>query len=65
MGKCHYCSKCGNNLVTNWGSSPNIKHWLRENKITMCEECNPKLWEIAHDRIMTIENKSLKYRGIA
>ena len=37
------------------GSSPNVKAWLFENKITMCHECNPKLWEVANNRIMTIE----------
>ena len=57
MGKWHYCSRCGNSLTTNMGSSPNVTAWLFENRITMCEECNPKLWEAANNRTMTINNK--------
>jgi uncharacterized protein with PIN domain len=37
------------------------RKWLFENKITMCEECNPKLWEVAHDRIMTVPNRRRSY----
>ena len=57
MAKRHYCSRCGLNLVPNISGGTRNIEWLFENKITMCEDCNPKLWEVANNRIMTINNK--------
>ena len=47
MSKRNYCSRCGLNITPNVGKS-NV-HWMISNRITMCEECNPKLWEQAHN----------------
>ena len=39
----HYCKRCGLNMNPSTGRT-NIQ-WLIEHKITLCNECNPKLWE--------------------
>ena len=58
MAKRHYCSRCGLCLTQSMGRT-NL-HWLFANKITMCEECNPKLWDAANAREITKPRKMHK-----
>ena len=55
MSKRNYCSRCGLNMTPNIGKS-NVQ-WMISNRITMCEECNPKLWEAANAREITKPRK--------
>ena len=54
-----YCSRCGLNITPNIGKS-NVQ-WMIANRITMCEECNPKLWEQANN--MNLIDRGEAYRG--
>tara|TARA_R110002012_G_scaffold254440_1_gene433488 strand:- start:1081 stop:1332 length:252 start_codon:yes stop_codon:yes gene_type:complete len=62
MSKRNYCSRCGLNITPSIGKS-NVQ-WMISNRITMCEECNPKLWEEVND-VKSVEcGETFRRKGI-